>query len=168
MLRGAKRRLGDAANVELKRGTLESLPLETTDLATIGPRLVRLAHALDHLTELHDDLQQIPVSAGDWQPPAGFAAGAHALAAWLDATKDPKATLDAATFGRVEEASKQLNAERKAGREQLLQDIALQRAPTAVARAGLDALLWADGALYHAWRLIESVRAASGQPPAKG
>src|SRR5262245_22390283 len=32
---------------------LESLSLETTDLGTIGPRLVRLCHALDHLTELH-------------------------------------------------------------------------------------------------------------------
>src|SRR5262249_18368932 len=35
---------------------LESLNLETTDLGTIGPRLVRLCHALDHLSELEDDL----------------------------------------------------------------------------------------------------------------
>ena len=32
---------------------LESLSLETTDLTTMAPRLVRLCHALDHLTELH-------------------------------------------------------------------------------------------------------------------
>src|SRR4029453_2875127 len=39
---------------------LESLSLETTDLGTIGPRLARLPPALDHLTQLHDDLPRIP------------------------------------------------------------------------------------------------------------
>ena len=39
---------------------LESLSIETTDLGTIGPRFVRLVHALDHLSELHDDLKRIP------------------------------------------------------------------------------------------------------------
>jgi phosphate:Na+ symporter len=60
---------------------LESLSLETTDLGTIGPRLVRLSHALDHLTELDDDLASIPPVAGDWQAPAGFEASSRALAA---------------------------------------------------------------------------------------
>src|SRR5262249_14854427 len=70
---------------------LESLPLETTDLGTIAPRLVRLCHALDHLTEIHDDLTRIPPAAADWQPPAGFEAGGQALAAWMDPTADPGA-----------------------------------------------------------------------------
>ncbi len=142
---------------------LESLSLETTDLGTIGPRLVRLTHALDHLTELDDDLGSIPPVAGDWQPPPGFEAGARALAAWLDATKDPEARPAPAVFEALEEASKQLRAERKAGREKLLADVALQRAPAATARAGLDALARADGAVYHAWRLAESLRIASGK-----
>jgi len=30
-------------------------------------------------------------------------------------------------------------------------------------RAGLDTLAWADAALYHAWRLAESLRIASGK-----
>src|SRR4029077_1784464 len=68
---------------------LESLPLETTDLGTIAPRLVRLVHALDHLTELDDDLTRIPPVVSGWQSPAGFEAGARALAEWLNATKDP-------------------------------------------------------------------------------
>src|SRR5262249_45605033 len=138
-------------------------PLETTDLASIAPRLVRLSHALDHLTELHADLQQVPAKAEDFNPPAGFGAGASALAAWLDATQDPTAAIDATVFTRVEQASKQLRAERKTGREQLLEAIALHRAKAAAARADLDALVWADRALYHAWRLIESLRVASGQ-----
>ncbi len=142
---------------------LESLPLETTDLGTIGPRLVRLVHALDHLTQLHDDLTRVPSAVSGWQPPAEFAAGAQALAMWLDATKDPEASPDPTIFKAVEDASKQLSAERKTDREKLLEDVALQRMATATARAGLESLVWADLALYHAWRLAESLRIASGR-----
>ena len=87
---------------------LVSLPLETTDLGTIGPRLVRLGHALDHLTELHDDLTQIPAAAGGWQPPSAFQAGATAWGTWLDATKEPDATPAPAVSKALEESSKQL------------------------------------------------------------
>jgi phosphate:Na+ symporter len=152
-----------AQEVEQIEHFLESLPLETTDLATIGPRLVRLCHAMDHLTELNDDLRQVPPVVSGWQPPAGFEAGARGLAAWLDATQDAKVMPDAAVFKALEEASKQLSAQRKAGRETLLEDVALQRTQAATARAALDALVWADSALYHAWRLTESLRIASGQ-----
>ena len=69
---------------------LESLSLETTDLGTIEPRLVRLSHALDHLTQLHDDLTQIPPAVGGWQPPAGFDAGARALAGGSTPQKTPQ------------------------------------------------------------------------------
>jgi len=65
---------------------LESLSLETLDLGTFEPRLVRLCHALDHLNQLHDDLTRIPSDAGDWQTPTGFKTGARALATWLEAT----------------------------------------------------------------------------------
>ena len=33
----------------------------------------------------------------------------------------------------------------------------------ATSMRGLDALAWADGALYHAWRLVESLELASDQ-----
>jgi phosphate:Na+ symporter len=142
---------------------LESLSLETTDLETVGPRLVRLVHALDHLTQLHDDLTRIPPAVSGWQPPAGFEGGARALAAWLDATRDPKAAPEPVIFKAIEDVSKQLSAERKTGREKMLEDVALQRMPTGTARAGLETLVWADLALYHAWRLAESLRIASGR-----
>jgi phosphate:Na+ symporter len=142
---------------------LESLPLETTDLGTIAPRLVRLCHALDHLAQLHDDLGRALPTVSEWQPPAGFGAGVQALAAWLEATKDPVVDVDPAIYQALEAASKQLGAERDTGREQLLQDVALQRMPAAPARAGLDALAWADGALYHTWRLAESLEIASSK-----
>jgi phosphate:Na+ symporter len=141
---------------------LESLSLETIDLGTIGPRLVRLCHALDHLAELEDDLTRIPPAAGDWQPAPAFQAGAHALAAWVDATKEPEARPAPAVFKALEDSSKQLSIERKTGRDGILEEVALQRMPSATARAGLETLAWADAALYHAWRLAESLRIASG------
>jgi phosphate:Na+ symporter len=84
------------------------------------------------------------------------------LSAWLDATKDPEAKPDSEVFRALEASSKQVNAQRRTGRERILEDVALQRIPSAPARAGLDTLGWADGALYHAWRLAESLRIASG------
>src|SRR5262245_1549525 len=98
-----------------------------------------------------------------WQSPAGFEAGAQALARWLNATKDPQAIPDPAIFKALEAASRQLNEERKTGREKLLEDVALQRTPTTTARATLEALVWNDLALYHAWRLAESLGIASGK-----
>src|SRR5262245_15775981 len=129
---------------------LESLPLETTDLGTIAPRLVRITHALDHLGGLHEDLARIPPVDPAWRPPA--------LAAWLDATQDPAASPAPAVFAAFEGAAKELAEQRRSGREQILEDVALQRTPAAAAQAGLDALVWADGALYHAWRLVDSLR----------
>jgi phosphate:Na+ symporter len=105
---------------------------------------------------------RIPSEAGDWQPPAGFETGARALATWLDATKDPEAASDPAIFKAMEDASKRLNDERKTGRDKILEDVALQRIPAETARNGLEMLAWADGALYHAWRLAESLRIAAG------
>jgi len=172
---GVRRRLlGESVNydppVEAVRQIehfLESLSLETTDPGTFEPRLIRLSHAIDHLTQLHNDLTRIPPAVSGWQPPAGFEAGARALAAWLEVTKDPAAPSDPAVFKALEEASQQLGDERNTGRNKILEDVALQRTPAVTARAGLDALLWADGSLHHAWRLAESLRIASStsRPP---
>jgi phosphate:Na+ symporter len=146
---------------------LQSLSLETTDLGTFEPRLVRLSHALDHLEQLHRDLTQIPLASG-WQPSAGFAAGTLALAGWLSTTKDPNAPSDPTVFQALEAAATQLRSERETGRDQLLQDVALQHLPAATARSRLAALAWADSALYHAWRLAESLKIAAGSPPSAG
>jgi len=140
---------------------LESLRLETTDLGTLAPRLVRLVHALDHLTQLHEDLKSVPPPVDAWQPTAGFAAGARSLRALLEATTDPGMAPDPAIFAAVEAAWKQLDGERLAGRQKLLEDVALQRTPTATARGALETQAWASAALYHSWRLADSLRIAS-------
>src|SRR5262249_23048942 len=136
----------------------ESLSLETTDLGTIAPRLVRLCHALDHLSGLHDDLTRAPAMASGWQPPDGFAAGARALAAWLEAAKALDIASDPALYAAIEAGAQQLDAERKTGRARLLEDMALQRMSSAAARLDIDVLTWANTTLYRAWRLAESLR----------
>jgi phosphate:Na+ symporter len=141
---------------------LGSLSLETIDLGTFEPRLVRLCHALDHLHQLHDDLTRIPSSTDDWRPTSGFKAGAEALTTWLDVAKDPEATPDPALSRAMEDASKRLTDECRAERDKMLEDVALQRLPAEKARYGLEMYAWADGALYHAWRLTESLRIAAG------
>jgi hypothetical protein len=65
-------------------------------------------------------------------------------------------------FKTLENASKQLSAERQTGRAQLLQQVAQQHIPTATARAALETLGWTDLVLYHSWRLADSLRIASG------
>jgi phosphate:Na+ symporter len=141
---------------------LESLSLETLDLRGIEPRLVRLCHALDHLSRLHDDLQQLPPVDAGWEAPGCFHAGARALADWLAATRDPESVPPSATSTALADAAHQLGAERKANRDALLEDVAAQRMPAAAARGIVETLAWADGALHHAWRLTESLRMAAG------
>jgi phosphate:Na+ symporter len=142
---------------------LESLSLETLDLATFEPRLVRLCHSLDHLNQLHEDLTRSPAEVSDRHRPPGFEGGARALAAWLDATKDPEAAPGPSIFKAMEGASRRLAVERQTDRDKMLQDVALQRTPAETARNVLEMLAWADSALYHAWRLAESLRIAAGR-----
>src|SRR5262245_28157961 len=111
-----------AESVQQIEHFLESLSLETTDLATIGPRLVRLTHALDHVTQLHDDLTRVPAVAGGQQLPGSFEAGAHAPAAWPDPQGDPDAAAEPAIAAALGDASKRLSADCRAGREKTLED----------------------------------------------
>jgi len=62
----------------------------------------------------------------------------------------------------MEDATKRLTDERKTIRSRMLEDVALQRTSAETARNGLELLAWADAALYHAWRLAESLRIAAG------
>jgi phosphate:Na+ symporter len=84
----------------------------------------------------------------------------------LDTTKDPEAAPGAAIFKAIGDASKRLADERTTGRDKILQDVALQRTSAERARSALELLGWADGTFYHAWRLAESLRIASGNQPA--
>lgn len=140
---------------------VESLSLETLDLGAFEQRLVRICHALDHLNRLHIDLIERPPVGADFPPPPSFTAGARALAAWLDATRDPAATVEPAAVAAIENAARLVAEERRAGRDKLLEDVALQRVSTGTARNALETLGWADGAVYHAWRLAASLLAAA-------
>jgi len=170
-LDAVRRRLGGEAvtyvsqlqEVQQIEHFLSTISLDTIDPSEMEPRLIQLCHALDHLAELQHDLTRIPPVQRGWQPPPAFEASGRVLAAWLESAKDPNKALEPSILSAVQSASVQLGDERKTGREKLLEDVALQRAPAATARGGLDALAWVENALYHAWRLVESLEQASGR-----
>ena len=140
---------------------IESLALETLDLGAFEQRLVRICHALDHLNRLHIDLNRRPPAGVAFPTPPSFAVGAQALAVWLDATRDPASIVEPAVVAAIEDAALLVAEERRADRDKLLEDVALQRVSTGTARDALETLGWADAAVYHAWRLAASLLAAA-------
>ncbi len=140
---------------------LESISLDTIDPTAMERRLIRLCHASDDLWTLERDAGRIPPAISGWQPPANFETGAHALEAWLAAASDQHAPADPAACKAIHDASTRLSEESKGERERLLGDIALKRTPATTARGALDAITWANAALYDAWRLAESLQAAA-------
>lgn len=140
---------------------LESLSLETLDVADMEARLVRLCHAIDHLKRLQEDLGQSAVFLTTPTPAA--AAGAQALTAWLEAQRTPTAVVNDSILHTVDAASAQLTQERKAFREKILESVARQQTPASTANESLLALQWADKTLHHASRIIDSLDAAAGK-----
>ncbi len=163
-----RRLLGDTAPYTPPREALqetahflETLSLETTDMGTIAPRLIRLTHALDHLSALYDDFT-LPHAARPPEPgDVAAAEGTAALAAWLEATSDPALAPDPAILARLETAAQDARDEYERGRQHLLEQIALHRLPMATARGRIETLNWGRDSLYHAWRLAASLRTAS-------
>jgi phosphate:Na+ symporter len=141
---------------------LESLSLETLDLGTMESRLVRLCHATDHLNQLHQDLQEIPPVSAGWTPPSGFGEGAKALGGWVSTRIQPPAPVTDTVLQAIATASAKVAAERKSTREKILESIALQQTSTSNGQDILETLSWGDRALHHAWRMIDSLRLASG------
>ncbi|MFW9611191.1 MAG: Na/Pi cotransporter family protein [Fluviibacter sp.] len=141
---------------------LESMSLETLDLGAMEPRLVRLCHAVDHLKSLDDHLAQGAAKITVSEAPDSFGAGARALSAWLDATKAPSIPVADDIVSAVAQASAQLEADRKLGRQEILASVALQKLSTAAAAEKMETLLSAGHALHHSWRLVDSLRAAAG------
>lgn len=136
---------------------VESLSLETLDLGAFEQRLVRICHALDHLNRLQFDLIDRPPVGVDFPPAPSFTASAQAL----EATSSMRPATRARPLDR--RLSRQSGMLRiwSRGLHELLEDVALPRVSTRTARNVLEALSCADGAVYHVWRLAESLRSAA-------
>ncbi len=141
---------------------LESLSLETLDLAQFEPRLVRLCHAVDHLKRLHEDLSE-PAASAALGTTAAIGAGAQALSAWLDMQKEAPTAVGKPILDALGAAAADLAEERKAHRAQILESVARQQTPASTANEALLAMQWADKALHHAWRIIASLDEAAGR-----
>jgi phosphate:Na+ symporter len=143
---------------------LESLSLETFDLGAIEPRLVRLCHAVDHLARLLVDLRQLPQVDAAWRPPRRLCrrrAGARRLAR---GHARPRGTVQSGDLRRTRTC---LRTARRGTQSRPRSDVGRDRdAANAGCRRVIDTVIWADGALHHAWRLAASLRVASGNQPA--
>jgi len=139
---------------------LETLSLETLDSADMEPRLVRLVHAIDHLKQLQEDLQKPAVTSARPLLPAAES-GARALRDWL-ASGETENRKDA-TLRDIESATKEIALQRKAEREEILASVARQQTAAASADQALQSQQWSQDALYRCWRLIDSLRVASGR-----
>lgn len=142
---------------------LETLSLETLDLAEVEPRLVRLCHAVDHLKRLHEDLGEPAASTALGAPTAAIGAGAQALSVWLGTQKEAPAKVGKPILDAVGAAAAHLTEERKTLRAQILESVARQQTTASTANEALLALQWSDKALHHAWRIIDSLDAAAGE-----
>ena len=87
----------------------------------------------------------------------------HSFVAFIGALDDQEAAPDPGVFVALEEASRRVSVECKTARDKTLENLAMQRTPAATARGDLETLAWADGTVYHAWHLAESLRIASGK-----
>jgi phosphate:Na+ symporter len=138
--------------------------LETLDSGEMELRLVRLCHAIDHLKRLHEDLQEAPLERFASTRCPAAEVGATVLAAWLDAQKESANGAQAPEIlHAIATASQQLAGYRKSEREKILGALALQQTSASAADQALQSLQWADNALDHARRSIDSLRTASGQ-----
>ncbi len=126
------------------------------------PRLVRLCHALDHLSQLHDDLTRIP--------PEIERAGSARLALRKAYERSLPGSTPPRTPRRraIRPSSRQwktlrnglpTNARTAATKSCKTShcNVPLRRRPGTASNCSR----WADGAFYHAWRLAESLRIAS-------
>jgi phosphate:Na+ symporter len=136
---------------------IETMSLETLDSADMEPRLVRLVHAIDHLKQLHEDLQK-PQAASEWPPLPAAGAGAKALRDWLESGADKTAALR-----EVEATAGAIADQRRTAREEILAAVARQQTGAAAADVALQSLQWSDEALQRSWRLLKSLHLASGR-----
>lgn len=144
-------------------GFVESLRFEGTDSIAFAGRRVRVWHALDHLRNLVEDLETRPVSALSKADEATVM-GCDAITQWLTAA-GASAVGDGDPVAKMEQAAKAIAVERKEKRAELLEKVALGQIKTAEANRELVRLRWTDGAFYHAWRMVNALRDASGKKP---
>ncbi len=129
----------------------------------LSARRVRVWHAFDHLQRLADDFDDpsmpFPVEGGRRETVDRVVS---ALDAWCEWWAMPAESKGGAPVGQLEEASQAMRDLRKSQRDGLLEALAGGRARPVDANARLDAVRWLDGAVYHAWRLADSLDQAMG------
>jgi len=138
---------------------METLSLETLDAAETEARLVRVVHAIDHLKQLQEDLQK-PFPETDLPPLPAADAGASALRQWLSTPRRERKK--AFLLNDIATAATEIQGQRKRKRADILTSVARQQTAAVAAEQELSSLQWSEDALWRCWRLVDSLRVASG------
>ena len=127
-------------------------------------RRTRLWHALDHLEQLEEDLAMppfLPDPSSERAAPAALLRAMRALSRWAETPGSPHLSPDDTIMEELAAAAAELAQARRHGRDGTLAEIAAGRLSSQAGRTALDRLRWADGVVFHAWRLAESIRRAA-------
>jgi phosphate:Na+ symporter len=130
----------------------------------LAARRARVWHAYDHMVRLAEDFEmpQVALPDDDATRKATKLAD-EALDAWIAWTAADAATRGEPPVMRLEAASHAVRDLRKARREGVLQDLAGGRQEPADANRELESLRWLNGAVYHAWRVADSLQQSMGE-----
>jgi phosphate:Na+ symporter len=134
------------------------------DNAELAARRLRVLHAYDHMVRLAEDFD-VPATAlsSDAETQKVITLAHEALAAWVAWSREPSSSRGEAPVAQLEKASLAVRDLRKSRRELVLRDLADGRAQPATANSELESLRWLNGAIYHAWRVADSLRQSMGE-----
>lgn len=130
----------------------------------LASRRARVWHAYDHMVRLAEDFEMphvsLPTDEQTWEVVKCAHDALNAWCVWLAG--------DARTRGEppvpgMEAASLAVRDLRKARRDRVLRDLAAGQSQPTNANRELESLRWLNGAVYHAWRVADSLQQSMGE-----
>ncbi len=130
----------------------------------LSARRLRVLHAYDHMARLAEDFDLPHVALSDYERTrATVKLADEALQAWIVWSREDAKARGEAPVSQLEAASIAVRDLRKARRDQILRSLADGQAQPLSATRELESLRWLNGAIYHAWRVADSLRQSMGE-----
>ena len=131
---------------------------------SLAVRRLRVSHAYDHMVRLAEDLDIPPTHLpSDPQTQHVVNVVHDSLTAWIEWTRENQDIRGKPPVLFLQNASEIVRDHRKSRRDEILRNLAAGRAQPTAANQQLEALRWLNGAVYHAWRLADSMRKSMGE-----
>jgi len=130
----------------------------------LSARRLRVLHAYDHMVRLTEDFDLPHIALPDDEPTEHAVKLTYdALNAWIAWTVEDSSQRGEPPIGQLENASQAVSDLRKSRRDRILRELADGTAQPANANRELESLRWLNSAVYHAWRVADSLRQSMGE-----